>query len=101
MAAGDLVGAPRRVGLGPRVELVEVRVGVVRRADVAFLRDALARAGEPDRLERDADRLRGLLGVDPGAVVLVHVPGARRRRRARDIAFLARARDLGLAALGV
>ena len=54
-----LEGLPGLVGLALGIGLVEGRLRIFRRADVGLLRDLLAGAGELDRLQRDAVRLRG------------------------------------------
>ncbi len=100
MAAGHLVGAPRGIGLRRRIGLVERRLRVDRRADVGLLRHLLARAGEPDRLHVDADRLRRELRIDPGAILLVDVKHRRGRRRAPDLAALDRGEHAGADLLG-
>ena len=87
MPARHLIGAPRRVGLDPRHRLVEARVGVVQRADITFLGDALAGAAERHLVEECRDRLRHAHRVDPGAVRLVDVERRGRARRDADLAL--------------
>src|SRR5207249_2322949 len=62
---------PGLVGLAFGQRLVERRLRILHGADIGLLRHSLTRAGELDRLQRDAVRLRGGLRIDPGAVLLV------------------------------
>jgi hypothetical protein len=66
---------------------VERRLRICRRADVGFLRHFLACAGELDRLQCDAVRLRRELGIDPGLVFGIDAECGRRRCDAAGLAL--------------
>src|SRR5215831_15522422 len=72
VAAGQLVDAPRGVGLEPLPHAVERDAGVALGADIGLLGDALARAGDRDLVGKRRERMRRAHGIDPAAVGLVH-----------------------------
>src|SRR5262245_26634030 len=87
--SGRLEGAPRLVGLALCEYPVEGWLRIVRGADIALLRHLLARAGEPDGLQRHAVWLRGELRIDPGAILLVDMKRLRLGRRTAGLALSA------------
>src|ERR1700730_16986414 len=88
--SGRLEGAPRLVGLALCERLVEGRLRILWRADIGLLRHLLARAGEPDRLQRHTVWLRGKFRIDPGAILLVDMERLRLGRRTARLALFNR-----------
>src|SRR5215471_4061415 len=93
VTARQLAGAPRRVLAQGIIGAVEPRIGVALGANIGLARDALARAGERNRVREGRDRLRDAQPVDPGAVGRIDPEGFRGPRRDAEIAALHRRAD--------
>src|SRR5262245_9456464 len=72
VAAGQLVDAPRGVGLEPLLHAVERDAGIALGADIGLLGDAIARAGDRNLVGQRRERMRRTHGIDPTAVGFVH-----------------------------
>src|SRR5580704_14559512 len=98
MAAWHFVGAPGGIGFDLGVVLFEIGIVVALGPDVGLSWHAIARTGQPNGGEGDADRLSRKLLVDPGLILLVDLPDRRRWCRPGDLGSLCRLFNFGAAA---
>src|SRR5579884_411904 len=92
MTASDFEDAPRRIVFQTFIIRTKDRAVIQRGANVGFLRNPLARAGQPNRIGEGLVRMGDALGVDPCAVGLVDSEDGGGDRRDREPAALTQAR---------
>ena len=81
MATVQFVDTPGRILFHLRERIVEIRLYIAVSADIRLLRNAVTGARQHDGLERNANRLRRRLQIDPRAVGFIDAVIFSRNRR--------------------